>query len=68
VRQDAAAASGKVKRDGLLVFNDYTLHDHLGQVRYGVVQAVNELIVASDWKVVGFSLQHYMYCDIALRR
>lgn len=68
VRRDAAAAGGKVKQDGLLVFNDYTLHDHLGQVRYGVVQAVNELIVASDWKVVGFSLQHYMYCDIALQR
>jgi hypothetical protein len=68
VRRDAAAGAPKVKRDGLLVFNDYTLHDHLGKVSYGVIQAVNELIAASDWKVVGFSLQRYMYCDIALRR
>ena len=67
VRRDAAASVGKVKDDGLLVFNDYTLYDHLGHP-YGVVQAVNELIVVSDWKVVGFSLQHYMYCDIALSR
>ena len=64
VRRDAAAGVGKVKPDGLLVFNDYTLHD----AGYGVVQAVNELIVASDWKVVGFSLQKQMYCDIALQR
>ncbi len=51
VRRDAAASVGKIKHDGLLVFNDYTLYDHLGQAPYGVVQAVNELIVASDWKV-----------------
>lgn len=68
VRRDAAAGVSKVKDDGLLVFNDYTLYDHLSQTPYGVVQAVNELIVASDWKVVGFSLQHLMYCDIALSR
>jgi hypothetical protein len=67
VRRDAAAGVPKVKDGGLLVFNDYTLHDHLGEAPYGVVQAVNELVVASRWKVVGFSLQHRMYCDIALQ-
>jgi len=68
VRRDAAAGVSKVKPNGLLVFNDYTLHDHLGEAEYGVIQAVNELIVATDWKVVGFSLQKEMYCDIALQR
>jgi len=68
VRRDAAAGVSKVKQNGLLVFNDYTLHDHLGEAEYGVIQAVNELIVATDWKVVGFSLQKEMYCDIALQR
>jgi hypothetical protein len=67
VRRDAMIGTSKVKQDGLLVFNDYTLFDHFG-APYGVVQAVNELVVASDWKVVGFSLQRYMYCDIALCR
>jgi len=68
VRRDSAAGAPKVKPDGLLVFNDYTLHDHLGEAEYGVIQAVNELVVATDWKVVGFSLQKEMYCDIALQR
>jgi hypothetical protein len=68
VRRDAAAGASKVKLGGLLVFNDYTLYDHLGEMPYGVVQAVNELIVATRWKVVGFSLQHHMYCDIALQQ
>jgi len=68
IKRDAAMGSPKVKQDGLLVFNDYTLYDHFGSAPYGVVQAVNELIVASDWQVVGFSLQREMYCDIALKR
>ncbi len=67
VMRDAAAGVSKVKPEGLLLFNDYTLLDLHGNP-YGVVQAVNELIVSSDWKVVGFSLQQYMFCDIALKR
>jgi len=67
VKRDISAALPKMKPDGLLVFNDYTLFDHDGHP-YGVVKAVNELVTSSDWKVVGFSLQRWMYCDIALRR
>jgi hypothetical protein len=67
VKRDAEAALRKIKPAGLLVFNDYTLLDHHGH-RYGVVQAVNELLLGTDWQMVGFSLQQYMYCDVALRR
>ncbi len=68
VTRDIAAGARTVKPDGLLVFNDYVLQDHLGYGKFGVVQAVNELVMASDWRVVGFALQRHMYCDIALRR
>ena len=34
---------------------------------YGVVPAVNELVVSEGWQVVGFALQQHMFCDIALR-
>jgi methyltransferase family protein len=68
VRRDAEVAVAKVKHDGLLIFNDYTMFDHVGGVPYGVVQNVNELIVHGDWHVVGFALQWHLFCDIAIRR
>ena len=68
VRRDATAGAPLVKPDGLLVFNDYMMCDHMGHAPFGVIPAVHELIATSDWKVAGFSLQPQMYCDIALRR
>lgn len=68
VQRDCEAALRKLKRSGLLVFNDYIMFDHHNGVPYGVVQVVNELVTSSNWKVVGFALNQQMYCDIALRR
>jgi hypothetical protein len=66
--RDANISAEKLKDDGVLVFNDYTMFDHLTASPYGVVQAVNELAVSGGWRVVGLGLQHQMFCDIALRR
>ncbi|SFN07108.1 class I SAM-dependent methyltransferase [Variovorax sp. OV329] len=68
VRKDAEVANRKLKANGVIVFNDYTCYDHLANVPYGVVDAVNEMVCAGGWKVIGFALQDSMFCDIALRR
>lgn len=68
VKIDADNAKRKIKHDGVLIFNDYIMYDHKGGVPYGVVQAVNELITADDWRVVGFAFQPHLFCDIAIRR
>jgi hypothetical protein len=68
VKQDAQVSTRKLKRDGLIVFNDYTIIDVFSLEGYGVVQALNELVVAGGWQVCGFALQHSMFCDIAIRR
>jgi hypothetical protein len=68
VKRDAAVARKKIKPDGFLVFNDYIMFDHLSGGAYGVVPAVNELVVQENWEVVGFALQQHMFCDIAIRR
>jgi hypothetical protein len=68
VRQDAANAKAKLKGNGILIFNDYTMYDHVNRGPYGVVQAVNELVVLEDWQVIGFALQSQMFCDVAIRR
>ncbi|HEX3523334.1 MAG TPA: class I SAM-dependent methyltransferase [Stellaceae bacterium] len=68
VKQDAHLAAAKLSNNGIIVFNDYTQFDYLHGLRYGVVQAVNELIINDDWRVCGFALQSAMYCDIAIRK
>jgi hypothetical protein len=68
VKQDANVAKTKVADNGIIVFNDYIQFDFLHGVRYGVVRAVNELVINDDWRVCGFSLQSAMYCDIAIRK
>lgn len=68
VSRDAHVAKEKIVPQGVLVFNDYTMSDHVTRSPYGIVPAVNSLVVEEDWRVVGFALQHDMFCDIAIRR
>lgn len=68
VKADAALAAEMVSATGFLVFNDYTLLDPGYYLPYGVVPVVNDLVVNRGWRIVGFALHEYLYCDIALRR
>jgi Methyltransferase domain len=68
VKKDAEVAKNKVADNGFLIFNDYMRFDHLEGQLYGVVRAVNELIVNDNWVVCGFALQREMYCDIAIHK
>lgn len=69
VRRDIEQATRKVKRDGLLVFNDYILFSHLELLgTYGVVHAVNELCLEEGWEFRFLALERYMYCDVAIGR
>jgi hypothetical protein len=65
---DAAVSAGKIKRDGVLVFNDYVLYDPFIQAEYGVVPVVNEMLDSGQWRVLGLALQRHMFCDIAIKR
>jgi hypothetical protein len=68
VKQDADLAKATLADNGILVFNDYIQFNYIQGVRYGVVRAVNELIINDDWRVCGFALQSAMHCDIAVRK
>jgi Methyltransferase domain len=69
VKQDSDLAKRKLRHDGIIVYNDYMMFDHLfAQEPYGVVQVVNEIIVKEDWRVYGFAFGFHMFCDIAIRR
>jgi len=68
VKSDAHWAAQMAKDDGILVFNDYILFDHMAMAPYGIVPVVNRMLVDEGWRVVGFAFQHQLFCDIAIQR
>jgi hypothetical protein len=68
VKRDIEAGKSKVKRDGFLIFNDYTYWSPVECMPYGVIQAVNELCLQDGWEMAYFALAYWMYCDVALQR
>ena len=68
VRRDIDAAAARIAERGVLIFNDYTYWSPCECMRYGVMQAVNEFCLNTNWEVAYFALDGYMYCDIAIHR
>jgi SAM-dependent methyltransferase len=68
VSKDIKAAKRKVKPGGLLAFNDYMNWSPLEAREYGVMRAVNELIVAENWHVAFFAFHDLGYHDIVVQR
>ncbi|HET6679593.1 MAG TPA: class I SAM-dependent methyltransferase [Gemmatimonadaceae bacterium] len=68
VKQDIAAATPRLRSDGFLIFNDYTYWSPCECMKYGVMQAVNELCLEDNWEIRYFALEPFMYCDVALQR
>jgi hypothetical protein len=68
VMRDAAVSARKLKSNGVLIFNDYIMFDHVLGVPYGIVPVVNDFCVNHGWQVLFFALQDQLFCDIALRR
>jgi len=68
IKKDIMAGKSKVKEDGFLIFNDYTYWSPVECMEYGVIQAVNELCLEDDWKMIYFAFGYFMYCDVAIRR
>lgn len=68
VLADTKICEKKVKQDGWLIFNDYTLGDFAQGVPYGIIPVVNDLCISENWEMRFFALQPMMYCDVALQK
>ena len=68
VLRDGAAALPKLRRDGYLVFNDFTVWSIAEFRAYGVQRAVVELALAHDLMITHFAFNDVGYHDVALRR
>lgn len=68
VKKDALAALPKLRREGILQFNDYCTHNPYDNVEIGVLYVVNELLESGQYDILGMSLDRSGFHDIALRR
>lgn len=68
VRRDIEQAVKKVKPDGRLVFNDYTVWSPRSMMHCGVARAVNELCLEDGWELEWFCFQGLFYNDVVLRK
>lgn len=68
VSRDIAAAVPKLKPNGYLVFNDYTVWSATSMFHCGVARAVHEFCLKNPWKFRYLALQSMMYNDVVLVR
>lgn len=68
MKRGADLSRQKLKDDGVLIFNDYIMFDHIRHAPYGDVQVVNEMVVNDGWNVIGLALHRDLFCDIAIVR
>lgn len=68
VARDIEQAKKKIRFDGFLVFNDYTMWDYLTMLPYGVVQNVNDLCRSEGFEITHFAFNTYGYQDVAIAR
>ncbi|HUZ06505.1 MAG TPA: class I SAM-dependent methyltransferase [Candidatus Paceibacterota bacterium] len=68
VVKDLTQAAQKIKDDGWIVCNDYTIYSPLEQAKYGVYRAVNEFCFEHGFEIVYLGLHPWSYHDVALRK
>lgn len=68
VKKDIEAALPKVKKSGLLAFNDYTVWSPQSMFHCGVARAVNELCRNDGWRLVYLCLHSLFYNDVVVAR
>jgi Methyltransferase domain len=68
VTRDLAQAARKIKDNGWIVCNDYTVYSPLEKCKYGVYRAVNEFCLRDNYEIIYFALHPWGYHDVALRK
>ena len=68
VRRDIEASAPKLKQNGVLIFNDYSVWSPASMFHCGVARAVHEFCLNNPWKFRYLALQPMMYNDVMLIR
>ncbi|MDR2447402.1 MAG: class I SAM-dependent methyltransferase [Treponema sp.] len=67
VKKDIRVLLNKVKNNGIIQFNDYTLYDWATNTPYGVIRAVDEMLVSDKHEIIFFCLQTSGFNDIVVK-
>jgi hypothetical protein len=68
VKRDTEVAKRKLKKDGVLWFNDFTLWSPVEMIDYGVPHVISELCHSGEWKIDFLALHPLFYHDVVLTR
>jgi len=68
VVKDLEQAARKIKHNGWIVCNDYTIYSSLENDKYGVYRAVNEFCLNQGFEIIYLGLHKWGYHDVALKR
>jgi len=67
VKKDLAQAKRTLKKNGIIIMNDYIMYDHFTNEKYGVVQATNEFMHEHNFEFLFFALHPNMFCDVIMK-
>ena len=67
VKRDLELSLKKIKKGGIIQFNDYTNYSIVEKTPYGVLDVVNEVIESKNVEVLGFGLHPQGYHDISIQ-
>ena len=68
VKKDLKEAIKVLKRNGIIILNDYIMYDHFTKEEYGVVQATNEFLIENDYEMLYLALHPNMFCDLLIKK
>jgi Methyltransferase domain len=66
--KDIEQVSKKIKDDGIIQFNDYTLFDPFAFIPYGVPKAVHEFMLKENYELLFLCLHRQFFCDVVVRK
>lgn len=58
----------KIKRGGIISGHDYIIGNWIGDVRYGVIEAVHEFCVNNDWELIFITINKNEMPSFALKK
>ena len=68
VAKDMEQVKKKIKDNGIIQFNDYTLFDCFAFIPYGVPKAVHEFMLAENYELLFLCLHQQFFCDVVVRK
>lgn len=68
VKKDLEQAVLKIKDDGIIICNDYTIYSPFEKIKYGIPRALNETCINHNFEFVYMGLHPYGYHDVAIKK